>query len=557
MNDLNTDHLTPETLQRYRAGTLAPEQWSLADTHLSECPSCRERLRTALTQAAPRLAVALLPEPGDPFCPDEALLTRYVEETAPPAERELMEAHLPLCARCREDVESLRQFRIEMHDYDWKQVRAPGWRERFQDARAAWPGLVKAIFASAFQRWNRLPLSGRILVALVLGLLTGWQMGHSASTLQAASEGVIHLLGAVAAPLIFLAVIHALIRAPVTGATFGRLIGLLLTNTLVAIGFGLLVINLFHPGTRVALASLPGPNQALPPVPHSLLEPLLENNILFVVLLAVGFGIALRGVRHEEREAGRASYRAVEEFLEVAYRCLMRMLQWVIALVPLAVFASAANLVGAYGRKPFESLGGFVLCVLLALAMQVAYYLLRLRMASHVRPLALLRETRSALLTAFSTASSAATMPLAYERVTQRLGVREASSSLGILVGGNINRDGTALFEAMGVLFIAQALGQHLGVGQQCVVALMAVIASVCAPGIPEAGLVTMVLVFQSLRLPDATYIVLLIPLDWLLDRCRTSVSVLGHMTVACLLDGRTPPAPVVPPPDLSVGKNK
>ncbi|MBC8131415.1 MAG: cation:dicarboxylase symporter family transporter, partial [Deltaproteobacteria bacterium] len=115
------------------------------------------------------------------------------------------------------------------------------------------------------------------------------------------------------------------------------------------------------------------------------------------------------------------------------------------------------------------------------------------------------------------------------------------------LVGSNFNNDGTALYEAMAALFVAQLLGIDLSIGQQILVVLTSVIASIGAAGIPEAGLVTMTLVFTAVGLPTE-YIALLLTVDWFLDRCRTTINVMGDMNVACLLDGRTPdPAAAAP----------
>jgi DAACS family dicarboxylate/amino acid:cation (Na+ or H+) symporter len=130
-------------------------------------------------------------------------------------------------------------------------------------------------------------------------------------------------------------------------------------------------------------------------------------------------------------------------------------------------------------------------------------------------------------------------MPVTYDRLLTRVGLRERSASLGALVGSNFNNDGTALYEAMAALFVSQMLGVKLGFGQQLMVVLTSVLASVGAAGIPEAGLVTMTLVFTAVKLPTE-YIALLLTVDWFLDRCRTMINVLGDVNVACLLDGRT-----------------
>jgi DAACS family dicarboxylate/amino acid:cation (Na+ or H+) symporter len=112
---------------------------------------------------------------------------------------------------------------------------------------------------------------------------------------------------------------------------------------------------------------------------------------------------------------------------------------------------------------------------------------------------------------------------------------------MGALVGANFNNDGTALYEAMSALFVAQLIGQHLTIGQQFMVVLTSVVASVGAAGIPEAGLVTMTMVFKAVGLP-IEYIAMLLTVDWFLDRSRTAINVMGDLNVSCLLDGKIPP---------------
>lgn len=139
---------------------------------------------------------------------------------------------------------------------------------------------------------------------------------------------------------------------------------------------------------------------------------------------------------------------------------------------------------------------------------------------------------------AFSTASSAATLPVTYRCATENLKIKDENASMGIMVGGTFNHDGTALYEAMAALFIAQGIGMHLPVGQQVIVVIMSVIASVGAAGIPEAGLVTMLAVFKAVNLP-VEYIPLLLTVDWFLDRCRTTINVMGDMASTAILEGR------------------
>jgi Na+/H+-dicarboxylate symporter len=319
-----------------------------------------------------------------------------------------------------------------------------------------------------------------------------------------------------------------------------RLGGLLLLNTTVAILVGLTVANVIEPG---AGASLPPPakppslpkgdalTQLVDNVPDSLFRPLVENKVIGVVLLAIAFGLAGRRLAAERRGF-------LERGVATAFDLVIQVLHWTIAVVPLAVFGKVASIVGQSGFQPFLALGAFILAVLSALFLQATYYLVRIRAGSWVRPLSLLRSMRDALVMAFSTASSTATMPVTYERLKSH-GLRERSASLGALVGSNFNNDGTALYEAMSALFIAQLLGHQLTMTDQAMIVLTSIVASVGAAGIPEAGLVTMTLVFTAVRLPTE-YIALLLTVDWFLDRCRTTVNVLGDVNVACLLDGRT-----------------
>jgi Na+/H+-dicarboxylate symporter len=259
---------------------------------------------------------------------------------------------------------------------------------------------------------------------------------------------------------------------------------------------------------------------------------LVDNKVIGVVMIAVAFGVASRRLKGSQR-------RTAEDLVSLGFECILVILSWVIALVPLAVFGKVASIVGTSGFGPFAALGKFVGAVLVALALQTAYYLVRIRLGSWVRPLALLRATSDALVMAFSTASSTVTMPITYDRLRTRVGLRDEAASLGALVGSNFNNDGTALYEAMAALFVAQMLGVELPLGEQAIIVLTSVIASVGAAGIPEAGLVTMTLVFTAVKLPTE-YIALLLTVDWFLDRCRTMINVLGDMNVACLLDGRT-----------------
>lgn len=389
----------------------------------------------------------------------------------------------------------------------------------------------------------------QIFASMAAGVLLGVFLGSQQSILGLPCSGllafcaitsklVLQLLAALATPLILVAVSHVLMTSDIKGRQAGRLIWLLITNTLMAILIGLVVINIIQPGR---FASLPAPSggagelptggvldQMLNNIPKSLLGPLGDsNNVLGTIVIAVAFGIAMREYRDK-----------LETLVETALNVILKVIGWVIQLVPLAVFLTITNVVGTEGFKPFVALGGFTVTVLIGLALQVVYYTTRIRINSWARPLPVFRAMKDALVMAFSTGSSTVSMPVTFKCLRERLGLREQSASLGALVGANFNNDGTALYEAMAALFIGQMLGRELDLGQQLVVVITSVIASVGAAGIPRAGLVTMTLVFRAVNLPPE-YITILFAVDWFLDRCRTMVNVMGDVTVSCILDGK------------------
>ena len=243
----------------------------------------------------------------------------------------------------------------------------------------------------------------------------------------------------------------------------------------------------------------------------------------------------------------------IEQGIGVLFEAVVLVLGWVIKLVPLAVFGIVSQTIALKGFAPFKALGAFVVAVLLALCLQTCFYLVRVRLGSWVKPGQFLAGGQDAFLTAFSTGSSTVTMPVTFRGLLEKVGLRESSASLGALVGSNFNNDGTALYEAMSALFIAQVLGLNLSIDKQFIVVLTSIFASVGAAGIPEAGLVTMTLVFTAVGLPTQ-YIAILLTVDWFLDRCRTAINVMGDMTVACLLDGKQPKLEMEPDLEEALG---
>lgn len=400
-----------------------------------------------------------------------------------------------------------------------------------------------AITTSFWGRWRSWPLYLRIVGALAIGVIVGLIAGENAGWLATPAKLVLRLLGALAPPLILVAVIRALLRVDLKGQIGLRIAGLLLLNTLVAIIIGLFVANVIEPGGNAKITpaeshattkSGPDPiQQLLDNVPKSLLGPLGDDGkVIGVIFIAVAFGIALRRFRE-------TPIRNLMDLSDIAFGAIIAVLRWVIEVIPIAVFGIVASIVGTKGFADFKALGLFVIAVIVALLLHATYYLVRIRLGSWVKPLDLLRGARDAMVMAFSTASSTATSPVTYACLKDRVGLREQSASLGALVASNFNNDGTALYEAMAALFVAQMLGLELTYTQQFLVVITSVFASVGAAGIPEAGLVTMTMVFKAVGLP-IEYIAILLTVDWFLDRCRTVVNMMGDMNVACLLDGKT-----------------
>ena len=276
-------------------------------------------------------------------------------------------------------------------------------------------------------RWQGIPLYARIVIALVLGVIVGLMLGTQAAVLAVPGKLVLRLLGALAPALILAAIVHTFMTTQLGGPLAMRLPRLLLLNTLVAIMVGLTVANVMQPGHGAGLTPPTVHDETtksanplslfLENVPKSLLGPLGDDGkVIGVIFVAVAFGMALR--KERERPLGTMGH-LVELFLE----SLITILHWIIAVVPLAVFGIVASIVGTEGFAPFKALGMFVLSVLLALAIQAGYYLLRIRFGSWVRPGALLRGGRDALVMAFSTASSTATMPVTYAALKDRVGL--------------------------------------------------------------------------------------------------------------------------------------
>ena len=249
---------------------------------------------------------------------------------------------------------------------------------------------------------------------------------------------------------------------------------------------------------------------------------LSQGNVLAVVMFAVILGIAL--------VMGGESFRHLRTILQEALDVTMLIVEWVMRLAPLGIMALLIKLVAGQNVAMLAILAKFVAVVVGTLLLHGVVVLpLILYLFTRMSPLFFWRGAREALVTAFATSSSSATLPVTLRCVSQQLNVKPEIAGFVVPLGATINMDGTALYEAAAALFIANLIGVELTLAQQLIVCFTAMIAAMGAPGIPSAGMVTMVMVLQSVGLP-AEAIAILLPVDRLLDTLRTTVNVQGDM---------------------------
>ncbi|MBC7697788.1 MAG: dicarboxylate/amino acid:cation symporter [Bacteroidia bacterium] len=249
---------------------------------------------------------------------------------------------------------------------------------------------------------------------------------------------------------------------------------------------------------------------------------LAQGNVLAIVMFALILGVAL--------VIGGERYKNILQLLQELLELTMRIISWVMKLAPLGIMALLIKLVTTQDAAMLTVLAKFVTVIIGTTLFHGAVVLpLILYLFTGKSPLWFWRGAREALITAFATSSSSSTLPVTLRCVTQHLHVKPEIAGFVVPLGAILNMDGTALYEAAAALFVANLVGIELSLAQQLVVFFIAMIASIGAPGIPSAGMVTMVMVLQSVGLP-AEAIAILLPMDRLLDTIRTSVNVEGDM---------------------------
>ena len=400
-----------------------------------------------------------------------------------------------------------------------------------------------------------LPLYVWVILAVAIAIPVGLFWGEGATNLELLPKLILRALTALAAPLVVLAILSAIVTNEVKGRLGALMMLFYLINTLVAMLIGLSLSNLLQPGKGASLVEAGTSTPTLAKktatelltdlIPRSIGEPFTQNHLAQLVLLTLALGIGLVKIRESQKARGEKSFSVVVDLLTIGFELLMKVLLWVVALVPLAVFGIVASSVGQKeGMRVFASLIWLIIVVVAGLSIQVVWYLFQMWVFARMSPLRFLRGSLNVMANTISTASTAATIPITL-RSLERLGISRRSSQLTACIGTNFNNDGTALYQATAVLFMAQAIGYHLSLLDQIMIMLTTLVASVGAGGIPSGSFVTMPLIFSAVRLP-ADKIPILLTVDWLLDRCRTTSNVLGDMTVAVLLDRVSPPGEIL-----------
>jgi proton glutamate symport protein len=256
-----------------------------------------------------------------------------------------------------------------------------------------------------------------------------------------------------------------------------------------------------------------------------------NGGMLGVIVFSILFAVAITRLPADEM-------RTVREFFQAACDAMIILTRWVMALAPLGVFALILPVVYSTGAELFANLGKYFVTVLAALFLHLFVALpLVLRFVGRVNPWAHFRSMRPALLLAFSTASSSGTLPVAMRCVEEGSGVSRRVSSFILPLGSSVNTDGTALYECVAVIFVAQVMGVQLGFGGQLFVVVAALLTCIGMAGIPSASLVAILLILKSSGIPGAeTAVVALLSVDRLLDMSRTAVNVYGDSCAAVVV---------------------
>ncbi len=387
-----------------------------------------------------------------------------------------------------------------------------------------------------------------ILVGIVLGGICGWWFGPQMTAVDWIGEIFLNALKMLVIPLIVSSLIVGLSGlGDITkvGKTGVITLFYFMTTTAFSVVIGLGMVNLMKPGESVEMVSeIPegvagkkgmGITDILQSfVSPNLIKSMMEMDILPIIIFSLVFG----GVLTTLGEKGKS----VISFFDAVNEAIMKMVHLVLYLAPVGIFALIASKLGAAGGgdafwAELMKIGKFAFTVIAALLFHGLVVLPAILIfVTRRSPIKFFKGASAALTTAFSTASSSATLPVTIECAEENNKVSRRASLFVLPIGATVNMDGTAMYEAIAAIFIAQMLGIELSFTQQIIIFVTATLAAIGAAGIPEAGLVTMVMVLQSVGLP-LEGIGMLLSIDWFLDRCRTTVNVWGDSIGAAVVD--------------------
>ena len=413
-------------------------------------------------------------------------------------------------------------------------------------------------------------LHWKILIGMLLGVTFGFIMlevqggaGFVANWIKPLGTIFVKLLKLIAVPLILASLIKGIsdLKDISKFATIGlKTIIIYVITTVIAISIGLILVNTFNPGDGVSQETIlkltqtyagnsgvqgkiaeASRQQAGRPldflvdmVPDNAFSSLSNNKLMLqVIFLAMFLGISLLLV-------GEKSAKPLKNFFDSLNDVVLKMVDLIMLSAPFAVFALLANVVVSSGDPELlYALLFYSGVVAGGLLLMVCFYLILVTVISKRNPLWFLKEISPAQLLAFSTSSSAATLPVTMERVEEHLGVDKEVSSFVLPVGATINMDGTSLYQAVAAVFIAQALDFDLTFTDQLMIVLTALLASIGSAAVPGAGMVMLVIVLESVGFPAdklAIGLALIFAVDRPLDMCRTMVNVTGDATVSMIV---------------------
>lgn len=383
-----------------------------------------------------------------------------------------------------------------------------------------------------------------IFIGFFLGALAGWLVGMPVLVIAGPlADLFLRLLRMAIMPLIITSIVSGVVS--VGGAAgLGRLslktFSYYILSTLMAILTGLILVNIFAPGVganigldeapvQVAAASQSFTDLLLRIIPENPFQAAARGDVLPVIFFSILFGFFVTRLNERPR-------RQMSDFFQAAFEVMMNLTRFVVWSAPLGVFGIVARIVAKTGFASFKSLGFYFIIVLAGLFIHAFINLpLLAAFIGRIKPLAHYKGMPSALLTAFSTCSSMVTLPLTMSAVTGHSGVSRKVASFTLPIGATVNMDGTALYECVATIFIAQVYGIELAVGEQIIVVITALLASIGAASVPMSGLVMMSIILGAVGLP-LEGVAIILAVDRVLDMFRTTINVLSDSVGAVVV---------------------